>query len=453
MYRFPKQHAQTSLFCSLEEQLNHKHSLYILANKIDWNLFETEFSKLFSEKMGAPCKPIRRMTGLIILKHIRDISDESVVEQFQENAYYQYFCGERFFSTEPPCDASELVHFRHMVGEAGMDLILKESIRINDDHDEPGPKGCGTVFLDTTVQEKNITFPTDAKLTNKIINRIQKIVAEEDLPQRQSYKRILKSVRRDQRFRNHPKNFKKARKADKKLKTIAGRLVREAERNLERKGKLDSYAVLINLFKKVLEQKRNDKDKVYSLHEPEVKCISKGKEHKKYEFGNKVSIARSYSGIIVGAVSFRDKYDGHTIDETLDNVEKNLGFRPTQAPCDRGYRGQEKSGTTQIVIPNAPRKNATYYQKKKAHDLFCKRAGIEPVIGHLKSDHRMGRNFYKGLFGDMLNVKLAVAGYNFKRAMRLFFALLEWLCCLCLMRDGTNLSNCRSTPALVQPTF
>ena len=176
MYRPPKSSAQTSLFCSLEEQLNHKHPLYVLANKIDWNKFETEFSKLFNEKKGAPNKPIRLMTGLIILKHIRNVSDESVVEQFQENAYYQYFCGERIFTTEQPCDPSELVHFRHMIGEAGMDMILKESIRVNDDHDKQGPTGCGTVFLDTTVQEKNITFPTDAKLANKIIEQVQRIV-------------------------------------------------------------------------------------------------------------------------------------------------------------------------------------------------------------------------------------------------------------------------------------
>ena len=179
MYRPPKSSSQTSLFCSLEEQLNHKHSLYVLANKIDWNKFETEFSKLFNEKMGAPSKSIRLMTGLIILKHIRNVSDESIVEQFQENAYYQYFCGERFFTTEQPCDPSELVHFRHRIGEAGVDLILKESVLVNDDYDKQGPTGCGSVFLDTTVQEKNITFPTDAKLANKIIEQVQKIVDAE----------------------------------------------------------------------------------------------------------------------------------------------------------------------------------------------------------------------------------------------------------------------------------
>ena len=287
MYRPAKSSAQTSLFSSLEEQLNHKHSLYMLANKINWNVFETEFSKPFNKKMGAPNKPIRLMTGLIILKHVRNVSDESVVEQFQENAYYQYFCGEQFFTTKRPCDPSELVHFRHLIGEAGMDLILKESIRVNDDHDKQGPTGCGTVFLDTTVQEKNITFPTDAKLANKIIEQVQKIVDEHDIPQRQSYKRTLKEIHRDQRFRNHPKNARKARKADRKLKTIAGRLVREAERNLADRNLLDTYKEKISLYERVLKQKRNDKDKVYSLHEPEVKCIGKGKERKKYEFATR----------------------------------------------------------------------------------------------------------------------------------------------------------------------
>ena len=438
MYRPAKSSAQTSLFSSLEEQLNHKHSLYMLANKINWNVFETEFSKLFNKKMGAPNKPIRLMTGLIILKHVRNVSDESVVEQFQENAYYQYFCGEQFFTTKRPCDPSELVHFRHLIGEAGMDLILKESIRVNDDHDKQGPTGCGTEFLDTTVQEKNITFPTDAKLANKIIEQVQKIVDEHDLPQRQSYKRTLKEIHRDQRFRNHPKNARKARKADRKLKTITRRLVREAERNLADRNLLDTYKEKISLYERVLKQKRNDKDKVYSLHEPEVKCIGKGKERKKYEFGNKVSIARSYSGLIVGTVSFRDEYDGHTIDDTLDQVEKMLGFRPSLAACDRGYRGQTESGPTKVVIPEVPKKNATYYQKKKAHKLFCKRAGIEPINGHLKSDHRMGRNFYKGIFGDMLNAKLAAAAFNFKRAMRHFFVLLEWLYSFCFLWNGMD---------------
>ena len=133
------------------------------------------------------------------------------------------------------------------------------------------------------------------------------------LPLRQSYTFVLKRIYRDQRFRNHPKNRAKALKADRRLRTIAGRLVRELKRNLA--GNHD-YDALLSLFERVLSQKRCSRKKIYSLHEPEVQCISKGKEHKKYEFGNKVSIIRSMTGIILGAKSFRNEYDGHTIEES-----------------------------------------------------------------------------------------------------------------------------------------
>ena len=167
---------------------------------------------------------------------------------------------------------------------------------------------------DSTVQEKNITYPTDSKLAKKIIAKCKKIAEEYSLPLRQSYTRRLKKLYRDQRFRNHPKNKKKALRADKKLKTIAGRLVRELERNLKTKEMFERFKKTIELFKDILAQKRDSKKKYYSLHEPEVECISKGKEHKKYEFGNKVSIVRTAGGLIIGAKSFRNEYDGHTID-------------------------------------------------------------------------------------------------------------------------------------------
>ena len=244
---------------------------------------------------------------------------------------------------------------------------------------------------------------------------------------RQSYKREMKALARDQRFRNHPKNKTKALKADRRMKTIAGRLVRELERNLAKEGLLGDFAEEIALYYKVLAQQKNDKDKIYSLHEPEVECISKGKEHKKYEFGNKVSIERTWNGLIVGALSFRNEYDGHTIDASLDQTERMLGRRPKLLGGDRGYRGQKQSGTTEVTIPDVPKADDTYYMKRKKHKFFCKRAGIEPVIGHLKADHRLCRNFYASVFGDNINVMLAAAGFNFKRAMRSLFALLRSL--------------------------
>ena len=360
------------------------------------------------------------MCGLLILKHLRNISDESVVEQWSENAYFQYFCGMHEFVPSFPCASSELVHFRKRIGEKGMELILSESIRVNDDKSDDDHHA--TAFIDSTVQEKNVTYPTDAKLHKKIIGKVLKIVKELNLPMRQSYTFVLKGIYRDQRFRNHPKNRRKAIKADKRLRTIAGRLVRELERNL---GQNRQHDELLSIFKKILLQRRNSSHKIYSIHEPEVQCISKGNEQKKYEFGNKVSIIRSATGVILGASSFRNEYDGHTIQKSLEQVRRLTGKSIRRLAGDRGYRGRKEIDGTQILIPNAPRAKDTYYQRKKKHKLFCKRAGIEPTIGHLKADYRLGRNFYKGLVGDAINVILAAAAYNFKRAMKVLMWLLE----------------------------
>ena len=411
---------QPSLFSSLTDQLNPRHPLYLLANKIDWQRFESSFSPLYSSDNGRPAKPIRLMCGLLILKHVRNLSDESVVEQWSENAYYQYFCGMLEFTPSFPCNASELVHFRKRIGEKGMELILSESIRVNQKDDDRDHHD--TAFIDSTVQEKNVTYPTDAKLHKKIIRKVLSIVKSLGLPLRQSYTFVLKKIYRDQCFRNHPKNRGKALKADRRLRTIAGRLVRELRRNL--KGNHD-YDSLLDLFERVLSQERNSPGKIYSLHEPEVQCISKGKEHKKYEFGNKVSIIRSITGIILGAKSFRNEYDGHTIEESLLQVERITGKKVRRLAGDRGYRGKKEAGGTQILIPDVPNKKDSYHTRRKKHKLFCKRAGIEPTIAHLKSDFRLGRNFYKGVFGDVLNLLLAAAAYNFKRAMRTLLPLIE----------------------------
>jgi IS5 family transposase len=407
----PKIENQSSFFFTLEDTLSQKHPLYILSNRVDWKLFDKEFSPLYCEDNGRPAKPIRLMVGLLILKHIRNISDESVVEQWAENLYYQYFCGQQEFSSSEPCEASELVHFRKRIGEPGIELILKESIRINGDDSNDGQ-----VSIDTTVQEKNITFPTDAKLHKKIIKKCLAIAKKEQLSVRQTYTRTLKKLGMDQRFRNHPRNKSKAKKADKKVKTIAGRLVRELERNLE-PGSI--HRTDIELFRQVLAQKRTSKNKIYSLHEPGTQCISKGKEHKKFEFGNKASFVRTQNtGVIVGAMGFRNEFDGHTLEPVLEQTERLVGKAPKKAAVDRGYRGRNQIGETQILLPKPFNdKTQTKYQQKKLKEAHKKRAAIEPVIGHLKTDHRLGRNFYKGIVGDNINIMLAAAGFNFKRMM------------------------------------
>jgi IS5 family transposase len=397
----------------LKEQLSNKHPLYILADVINWEMFEESFKKHYRENFGRPAKPIRLMVALLMLKHIRNLSDESVVEQWAENGYYQYFSGEQVFTAKAPCEASELVHFRNRIGAEGVELILKESIRING---KGGKEDKGSI--DTTVQEKNITYPTDSKLHRKIIKKCVGIAGKAGIELRQSYTRTLKKLGVDQRFRNHPKNGGKARKADKKVKTIAGRLIRE----LGRKLPAESYKTELELFARVLRQKRQDKDKVYSLHEPEVRCISKGKEHKKYEFGSKVSITITQkSGVIIGALNIPgNDYDGHTLDAALEQQQRLSGHRLKEAFVDRGYRGRKEVLGTTIHTPKTFSSRLTKYRKTKLKEGFSKRAAIEPKIGHLKTDHRLSRNFYKGIKGDNINVMLAAAAMNFKRMMNIW---------------------------------
>lgn len=405
----PKQvsQSQLSFYSTFEEQLSHRHPLYILANQIRWTIFEEAFTPLYSEE-GRPGKPIRLMVSLLMLKHVRNLSDESVVEQWFENIYYQYFSGEKTYACGVPCEASELVHFRNRIGAAGIELILKESIRVNG---KDGQEQEGTT--DTTVQEKNITYPTDNKLHRKIIKKCVGIAEDENIELRQSYTRTVKKLLMEQRFRNHPKNKGRARKADRKIKTIAGRLVRELERKLTPGLHQDT----LELFKKVLTQKRADSHKIYSLHEPHTQCMSKGKEHKKYEFGTKVSIITTKTtGVIIGAINIeKNVHDSKTLQPALEQQQRLTGIVLKNNFVDRGYRGVKEVLGTTIAAPDKPGKQRTPYQKQKLRSGFKRRAAIEPKIGHLKQDHRLSRNFYKGIKGDNINVMLAAAGMNFKR--------------------------------------
>ena len=411
----PKDYHQMSFYSTFEEQLNHQHPLYQLANTINWQQFEESFKQHYSDNTGAPAKPIRLMVSLLILKHLRNLSDESVVEQWSENAYYQYFSGEKVFASGVPCVATELVEFRKRIGEKGIELILKESVRING-KDSLQKEGT----TDTTVQEKNITYPTDTKLHRKIITRCKTIAARENLELRQSYTRTIKKLLLQQRFRNHPANRGKARKASKKIKVIAGRLVRELERKLPA---VNNYLADLELFKKILSQKREDKQKIYSIHEPDVQCISKGKEHKKYEFGSKVSIITTKNtGVIIGAINIpQNDYDAHTLEKAIEQQQRLTGHTLKDNYVDRGYRGIKNVLGTNIICPDN-HSNKTAYQKQKLRKGFRRRAAIEPRIGHLKSDYRMSRNYYKGIFGDNINVMLAAAAMNFKRMMNLWKA-------------------------------
>jgi IS5 family transposase len=404
----PKNSSQLGFYGSFEEQLDHRHELYILSHRIDWDIFEKAFTKHYSQTMGAPSKPIRLMVSLLILKQVRNLSDESVVEQWAENSYFQYVSGQDCFCSGRPCAATELIEFRKRIGEEGVELIFKESIRINGKD-----AGESTLNGDTTVQEKNITYPTDDKLYKKIIDKCMKMAEKEEIELRQTYTQTLKKLKIIQRFKRNKGGAAKARKASKKIKTIAGRLTRELERKLTVKG-MEKYGMELQLFHQVLSQKRQDKDKIYSLHEPQVKCYSKGKEHKKYEFGSKGAfLTTQTTNVIVGAMNFTaNVHDSKTLPAALEQYQRLTGKEAKEVYLDRGYPGVKQIGNTQIHIPK-PNKNITKSQRKK----HKRRAAIEPVIGHLKQNYRLGRNFLKGSFGDSVNIMLAAAAMNFKRMM------------------------------------
>ena len=391
------------------ETLNHKQPLFIPANKIDWEMFEREFSSLYCPDNGRSAKPIRLMMGLLILKHVRNLSDESMVEQWSENSYYQYFCGEQEFQSHVPCEASEPVHFLHLIGKESVELIFRESIRINgkDSSDKD-------VYIDTTVQEKDITFSTDNKLVRNIVRRCRKTVVRNGLKIRQSYRRILKDLSYGQRFRNHLQNKGKTRKVDKKVRTIAGRLVREVERKLS--TRVDVYRDELELYKQILARKKKDRSKVYFLYEVDVQCISGEKEHKQNEFGNKVSITRTGTDLIVGALSFRNEFDGHTLNKAIEQVEKLTESLPKMV----SVTGDTEKGVKPRYHHPHPKsfsKAVSTYRKNKERKYLRKRASIKPVIGHLKGDYCLSHNYYKGIVGDEINVMLAAAGFNFKRMM------------------------------------
>jgi IS5 family transposase len=407
----PKNRSQLGFFASFADQLDQKHSLYLLANRIDWTVFEKSFSKYYSSTQGKPAKPIRLMVSLLILKQLRNLSDESMVEQWSENSYYQYFSGEQAFTPKQPCVATELVEFRKRIGPEGIELIFKESIRINGkDADED------TLSGDTTVQEKNITYPTDDKLYKKIIAQCQSIAASEQIELRQSYSQTVKKLSIVQRMRRNKGGAPKARKAGKKIKTIAGRLVRELGRKLPANA-LNKHEMSLSLFGKVLAQKRDDTDKIYSLHEPQVRCYTKGKEHKKFEFGSKASfLITQKSGVIVGALNFTETlHDSKTLPQVLEQYERLNGKQAKEVYLDRGYQGPKQINSTRLHTPRPdPKITKTRRNKHK------RRAAIEPVIGHLKHDYRMIRNYLKGAGGDAINVLLSAAAMNFKRVMNLW---------------------------------
>ena len=406
----------------LSTLLDQSHPLYALAEAIDWEFFEREFGSLYVERKGRPGLPMRLLVGLHYLKHLYDVSDERVVAGFVENPYWQYFCGEEFFVHELPCDPTSLVKWRKRIGPGGMEKLLQETIAAAQRRQALKASEIRRVNVDTTVQEKAIAFPTDARLYHKARCVLVREAQRAGIDLRQSYKRVGKRALQKQGRYAHAQQLKRARKETRKLRTYLGRVIRDIERKAAASGiELDQqFTQYLERAARIYRQQRSDKHKLYSMQAPEVECISKGKEHKKYEFGCKVSVVTtSKRSWVVGIAALHgNPYDGHTLKAAHAQVAKLTGVKPEEIFVDKGYRGSQ----------HHPAGVAVYLSGRKLSGplkrLLRRRSAIEPVIGHLKQDHRMTRNFLHGADGDCINALLVGCGFNLRKLLRVFFWLI-----------------------------
>jgi transposase, IS5 family len=425
-----RESGQTDLLRSrLDHILNMDHALVKLAKTIDWRFLEERLGEVYDDDPGRPPLPTRLMAGLAILKSTHNLSDENLCERWLENPYYQLFCGEEFFQHRLPFDRTSLTRWRLRMGEERLMALLQESLTAATRLGAAKPSDFRAVIVDTTVQEKAITFPTDAKLMHRARERLVKLAKRHGIALRQSYARVGKiALIKHQRYA-HAKQFKRANRQLKRLRTMLGAVIRDITRKLARRPELmQVFALSLSLARRVRDQRQRERGKkVYSLHAPEVECIGKGKAHKPYEFGVKVSVAtplqRSRGGQFVAHVKALpgNPYDGHTLATIIPAIEDTIGVSLGKIVTDAGYRGHNAPKGKMFKVHVAGYKRGLTQAVKRA---LRRRAAVEPVIGHLKNDHRMGRNFLAFSEGDANNAVLAAVGYNFS-------LLLNWLRLLC----------------------
>ena len=425
----------------LDQIIDLDHALAKLARTIDWRFLEERFGAVYTDGPGQPPLPTRLMAGLAVLKHTFDLSDEALCERWVENPYYQYLCGEEFFQHRLIFDRSSITRWRQRMGEEKLKALLQESLSVAHKTGALAAKDFERVAVDTTVQPKAVAHPTDARLMHRAMEKLVALAKHEGVVLRQSYVRVAKRAAIMVGRYSHAHQFKRARRALKFLRTRLGRIIRDIGRQIDGDAALEArFAPLLELAVKVRHQDHRQRGpKVYSLHAPEVECIGKGKARAPYEFGCKVSVATPITQPKGGQFVLHAKalhgnpFDGHTLGPVVADMESLTGIEAKRIHVDKGYRGHNHPNKFKVWISGQVRRVTAAIRRE-----MKRRAAIEPVIGHVKIDHRMERNYLKGRDGDRANAVLAAAGYNFSLLLRWLRLLLRQV--LRLLNSSTQIS-------------
>jgi transposase, IS5 family len=427
----PREARQKDLFRpALDQIIDMRHPLVLLAGKIDWGFVDGRFRAVCHEGPGQPPLPTRLVAGLFVLKHMHNLSDEVLCARWIENPYYQFFCGEEVFRHELPFDRSSMTRWRQRLGEEHLVALIQESLSVAHKTGALETKDLERVAVDTTVQPKAIAHPTDARLMHRAIVKLTALAKRSGVPLRQSYARVAKRAAIMVGRYIHAHQFKRMRRELKFLRTRLGRVIRDVNRKIDGNAELKArFGPLLDLAIKVRHQDHRQRGpKVYSLHAPEVECIGKGKARAPYEFGCKVSIATPVTSPKGGQFVLHAKalhgnpFDGHTLGPMVADMQKLTGIEARRIHVDKGYRGHNHPNRFRVWISGQVRRTTAALRRE-----MKRRAAVEPVIGHVKAEHRMDRNFLKGRDGDRINAVLAAAGYNFSLLLRWLAALLRAL--------------------------
>lgn len=444
----PKKREKTEsgdLFRSrLDQIINMKHELVQLAGRLDWDWFDREIAPLYSAQ-GRPGIETRFVLGLLLLKHIFALSDEEVCERWVYDPYFQYFTGEEFFQHAFPHERSDLSHWRKRLGEK-LDILLAESLRIAHAAGALRTRELKRVTVDTTVQPKAITFPTDAKLLHAAIKGLNRLAKKHGVALRQSYLRLSKRAAMMAGRYAHAKQFNRHHRQLRFLRTRLGRIARDIRRKTKGNPELEAaFAAPLSRADQIRSQRQRQRGwKLYSFHAPEVECIGKGKAQAPYEFGVKASLittnARAPGGqfVLHAKALPGNPYDGHTLKQAIEDTEQLTGCAIERAYVDKGYRGHDTTNPRRVFISG--QKRGVFGVIKRE---LKRRSAIEAVIGHMKTDGHLGRCYLKGRHGDAANVILSAVGYNLR-------LVLKWLRIFLRSIVGAIL-RAFSTPKLLKP--